>query len=848
MIKKLIFNLTNNNILLLMNSTYGFLYIRCSKTYDLYNACKLGIASNIPDRDSVYSTGEIEHGFFELVFEVKKGQMRIIENLLKIEFNKFNIKYDSGTEFYNKEIINIIELTINKFNILYRILTKDEIDNLERCNRSKKIIANAIKKINIRKFIERLKLIKHNKLNRYIECIKKRNSIKELMKNNLFDILHMKINNDDIDYLQRSLIDDQIEILLTSIVYYQFYNKGIWNLFCRYGKTRLSCLFCKIQKYKKILVLVPSIYLINQTYNTWKDFFPSDNILKICCEEKNSNFDDFYNNNDTCIFISTYHSSEKTETFNFDICVYDEAHRTTGLKENNKTITEQSFFKTQLENKNITNKLFLTATIKEYTGGENTYYTMDDENIYGKIIATVSAKKARELGRICNYKIITIELKPLIIDIDIENFIKNNNIIEKREIDNLNLIKNKYLMCAEGLFQTMEKEQIKHVITFHELIINCKLFKIIFEKVCRKHKKRYNIINIDGKTPNREHIIQNFQDIDYSLLCSAKVLQEGVDIPKCDGVIFIDIKTSIVDTIQSLSRCLTKCSEKNGIDIIEKEGHVMIPYDDKTDLLNDEYTNNLRLVLRNIIEIDDNLKAFFKELLTFDFDDMSDNNYKILDVLKIQYNVNVNSKIIKNLREISYVTYYEAKELIKGKYTHENEYKNKVKIDFTDVDKELPINANIVYNSFGWKSWTDYMGLENSNEITYDKARKIITQYPNIKNKQEYYDLCARDERLPLKPEEKFNGSFDWIHYLSIERIYYDLELCKKKVNEYLLVIPEIKKHYLNLSLVCAELCKIDMLFPPNGLWVEYYQMKELCNIIKIINIKKKTVVLYKNN
>jgi len=148
-----------------MNSSYGFLYIRCSKTYDLYNACKLGIASNIPDRDSVYSTGEIEHGFFELVFEVKKIQMRIIENLLKIEFNKFNIKYDSGTEFYNKEIINIIELTINKFNISNRILTKEEIDNLERCNRSKKIIANAFKKINIKKIIERLKLIKHNKLN-----------------------------------------------------------------------------------------------------------------------------------------------------------------------------------------------------------------------------------------------------------------------------------------------------------------------------------------------------------------------------------------------------------------------------------------------------------------------------------------------------------------------------------------------------------------------------------------------------------------------------------------------------------------------------------------------------------
>jgi len=47
-----------------MNLIYGFLYIRCSKTYDLYNACKLDIANNIPDRDSVYSTGKIEHGFF----------------------------------------------------------------------------------------------------------------------------------------------------------------------------------------------------------------------------------------------------------------------------------------------------------------------------------------------------------------------------------------------------------------------------------------------------------------------------------------------------------------------------------------------------------------------------------------------------------------------------------------------------------------------------------------------------------------------------------------------------------------------------------------------------------------
>ena len=51
---------------------------------------------------------------------------------------------------------------------------------------------------------------------------------------------------------------------------------------------------------------------------------------------------------------------------------------------------------------------------------------------------------------------------------------------------------------------------------------------------------------------------------------------------------------------------------------------------------------------------------------------------------------------------------------------------------------------------------------------------------------------------------------------------------------------PEIKKHYLDLSIVSNELCKIDSSFPPNGLWVEYYNVNDLRNIITITNKKKK--------
>ena len=137
--------------------------------------------------------------------------------------------------------------------------------------------------------------------------------------------------------------------------------------------------------------------------------------------------------------------------------------------------------------------------------------------------------------------------------------------------------------------------------------------------------------------------------------------------------------------------------------------------------------------------------------------------------------------------------------------------------------------------------------LENKRTAlatTYEKARKIIAD-KNIKSKEGYYELCERDNRLSKEPEIVFKGQFtNWIEYLSIERVYYDLEICKNKVGEYLLLYPEIKKHYLNLSNVSNKLCKIDTLFPPNGLWVEYYNVKDLRDIITITNNKKKIGVI----
>lgn len=93
-----------------MNQTNGYIYVRNHPSYDVDDACKMGKANNIPERDTQYATGEIKRGYFEAVFEVPIEKMGIVERLLQNEFRELNVKYDAGTEFYNKKLLLLLNL------------------------------------------------------------------------------------------------------------------------------------------------------------------------------------------------------------------------------------------------------------------------------------------------------------------------------------------------------------------------------------------------------------------------------------------------------------------------------------------------------------------------------------------------------------------------------------------------------------------------------------------------------------------------------------------------------------------------------------------------------------------
>ena len=72
-----------------MNQTNGYIYVRNHPSYDVNDACKMGKANNIPERDTQYATGEIKRGNFIAVFEVPSAG--IIERLLQYEFRELNV-------------------------------------------------------------------------------------------------------------------------------------------------------------------------------------------------------------------------------------------------------------------------------------------------------------------------------------------------------------------------------------------------------------------------------------------------------------------------------------------------------------------------------------------------------------------------------------------------------------------------------------------------------------------------------------------------------------------------------------------------------------------------------------
>jgi len=418
-------------------------------------------------------------------------------------------------------------------------------------------------------------------------------------------------------YIPLQPLKHHIPIISDCRTHYEKHNNGRLYLACGTGKTFLGYwISVRELKCMKIFVVVPSLYLLSQTYETWMRemqydddkyhfiLIGSDMEIKndILCEYRpTTNIDiisDELQRNDRVVVITTYHSSGllinacQKLGCRFDFGIYDEAHRTVG--------EENGCFTSMIGSGIEQQRLFMTATEKVYNynksgkSNEGTnidrIISMDNEKIYGPIVHRYSMRKAIEDNVLVDYQIVA----PFI-NSDYSEIIKNNPLVNDNNDSKYDM---RIILTGLMIIKSMEYYKFRHLLIFSN---TNKRAKKIMEFIDNSLKGRVTckFLSGDDNMNIRKGAVTEFEKCEIGIISSARIFGEGVDIKICDAICFADGKSSSVDIVQYVGRCLRKCPIKPN-----KLSYVLVPfildeYDDFFDYDNQSYLK-LRKILKTI--------------------------------------------------------------------------------------------------------------------------------------------------------------------------------------------------------------------------------------------------------
>ena len=454
--------------------------------------------------------------------------------------------------------------------------------------------------------------------------------------------------------------DFQKEIIKDTVNGFKSSNRGKVIAACGTGKTLTSLWITEKINAKTVLFLAPSLALIKQTLEAWANQSNRPFSYLAVCSDKSVSLNEEDNgdiavselnipvttniteisdfliskNIDTKYVFSTYQSLPViAEAFlgiddlEFDLTIFDEAHRTAGAK-------ESSLFSLALDDNNIpsSKRLFMTATqrmlrpkLKKIAADQDRLvFSMDDEAIYGKLFHSYNFGKAINDKIISDYEIIVAGIQ----ESELKNWIANNKELEVlNETDNTTFTTAQTLFTQIILAKAIESYPINKVISFHSSVNNAKVFSGTIgngnnlDTLITKVNKSIGsadlfIDHINGSMSagNRQEKLDEFKNSKYGLISNARCLTEGIDVPIIDSIYFVDNKNSIIDIVQACGRALRK-----PLSIPDKTAFFIIPVlipDDSTssDIVNMESFEMVYSVLQALRDQDDRLDEWINEI------------------------------------------------------------------------------------------------------------------------------------------------------------------------------------------------------------------------------------------
>lgn len=760
--------------------------MRTHGSYDPYNVCKMGKTFSIPERDCQYATGEYVRGSYQCVYEVSYDKTNMIERELQMEFKEYHRRDTGGTEFYDCKIIEMIEPYLKRNGVEYRSLTMEEVRDMIRFYRIRKIMNH----ISIRSLIE---AIKRTYSERTPPC----------------------------DATKKSGIsprEDQEEIIQKTIEHFEEVDKGMLVLMCGVGKTLISLWSTHRMGLKRILIGVPNILLLTQ----WKmvitrvlaDMYSAENslILTIYGSVTEREISHYMGLSDTMnrplIMITTYASSYKVlsvcqkKPYQFDMKIQDECHHLTAdfVEEVDESDIKKSFIHMlRIPSKK---QISLTATLKLLDGSDDPesmdmIISNDSIKHFGEIIDRKSLLWAIEKGVICDYDVQTIITEEDQAEEHFQKFNVTEDVDKRLFLSAFAALKSIYDGHSHHLLiYTNNMENSSKTTNYIELLIDRENGYFGMDLYNERHTTFYHSDYHSGmSTMEQREILRQFEGAKRGILTCVYCLGEGWDLPLLDGVVFAETMTSNIRIVQSALRGARKNRDEPA-----KKAKIILP------LLNRENW------------LDGGSRS------------SGGSNTDMKKIREVIYQMGLEDETIEHKIKV-YKSKVQDQNQDPLKKPSSGTSDRSLLVDETDEDEyDEELTQQLRLKTVG----------RAALDITYEKAVKIIAE-KKVTSKEEYYQLCDRDYRLTKEPEVVYMSKFtNWVDYLSIKRTeYYDYETCKAMVCQYIRISPSLMDHYLDLSRIVIELVAQDPKFPPIGLWADYYKCGKLSDIIDIESIRK---------
>ena len=377
---------------------------------------------------------------------------------------------------------------------------------------------------------------------------------------------------------------------------------------CGSGKSFLSIYYTKTVGYKTIVIGTPSVYLQTQMRDEILEVIP-DATIRFAGGDSDTPVEtikqELHNSRENPLFvITTYASCSKLVGLHFDIKIGDECHHLVGIGRENDGYLR---FHDIHSNKS----LFMTATNKIVdTTNYNTVFSMDDEEIFGKCIDEKSVKWAIDNEVITDYKVVVLKatgnnLDDIIGDLDIQLNDKTIEIFVSaymtlKSIASYNDLS--HILCYTN---TTTHAELMH--TFIDILLD----KGIFPSLDKE--EFYNKALHSGSKCVLTDEVDIMKNKNHGIISCVYIFGEGFNLPKLNGVCFVE---NMVSNIRIIQCALRSARIERGNP--NKISYLLVPFIDHDDF-NEENTSHkkIRTIISNLGNVDENIdERLFVNTLT----------------------------------------------------------------------------------------------------------------------------------------------------------------------------------------------------------------------------------------